>query len=358
MSREDLFGPGGPFGVSGTPATPRGAGADRSGFEPPDAGRGAEPAEATEPTELVEPAQDVDDDRTEVYVPPADRTQVYRASEYEPGQYQPRSMGPNTQAENQQGPYTPGQYQPGQYQPGYQPRESIGYPGDDGSWYGEGGPPPGGSGRRGWLVAAIVAVLVVAAGAIGAYALLGGDGTDTASQTGGTVSPTAGPTPSAEDSAEPEESETAEPTETPEASGAAFEPIPDEPWTAGLDFGFLTKVTRRGDEVRLTFNRATFYYGDEATEKNGGVPPDNDYLIEDTNKRVRTFVLAEGAALEGSTLLGGEDAGPEGREITVDELVDNAADAVAAGSEGIPVWLRHEKGQDSDVTALAEQFVP
>jgi hypothetical protein len=116
-------------------------------------------------------------------------------------------------------------------------------------------------------------------------------------------------------------------------------------------------VSRKGGEIKLTFNRAQFYYGDEATKKNHGTPPDNDYFIEDTNKKVRTFELVADAPLRGSTLLG-DGAGPEGKPITADDLVANAKTALATDKEGIPVWLRHESGKEGPVTALAEQFVP
>ena len=360
MSRNDLFGPGGPFKMSGTPAAPKGAASGPSGFEPPE----GEPTRAV-PAEPPHPrdAADLPDDRTEVYrpteqgadrtqvypPPPSDRTQVHPPGDYRPGQYQPRSMGPH------EGEL----YEPGQYQP----RETLGYPGDGddrGSWYGQDGTPPGpdGGGRRSWVVAGVVALLVLVAGAAGAYALFGGDdGTDTASQTGASTSPTTTPSVEAEETAEPQESETEEPTET-EEPATAYEPVPAEPWTdKSLDFGYLTNVVRSGDEVRLTFNRASFFIGDEATEKNGGVPPDNDYFIEDTNQRVRTFTLVEGAALQGSALLGG-DGDSDLTEITVDELVENAGRSLDSGIEGIPVWLRHERGKESDVTALAEQFIP
>jgi hypothetical protein len=380
ISRNDLFGPGGPFKMSGTPAAPRGASSGPSGFEPPE-GRAARPAAGgDEPTRVVpaEPphprdAADLPDDRTEVYRPDtqaAERTQVYPQADYRPGQYQPRSMGPNAQGKFQQSPYQAGQYQPGEYQPGqyqpgqYQPRETLGYPGDGddrGSWYGQDGTPPGpdGGGRRSWVVAGVVALLVLVAGAAGAYALFGpDDGTDTASQTGASTSPTTAPSAEAEETAEPQESETEEPTGT-EEPATAYEPVPAEPWTdKSLDFGYLTNVVRSGDEVRLSFNRASFFVGDEATEKNGGTPPDNDYFIEDTNQRVRTFTLLEGAALQGSALLGGDGGDSDLTEITVDELIENAGRTLDSGIEGIPVWLRHERGRESDVTALAEQFIP
>jgi hypothetical protein len=202
-------------------------------------------------------------------------------------------------------------------------------------------------------------VLVVVAGGAAAYALFGGEGDDTAAQQTSAPAATSGSEPSA---SEPEESESTEPTESESPSAtedAQFDPIPAEPWTDDdLDFGYLTKVSRDGDDIELTFNRATFYYGDEATKKNGGKAPDNDYLIEDTNKKVRTFTLKEGAALRGSTLLGGDEAGPDGREITPDELVDNAEAALGGGVAGVPVWLRHEDGKDGPVEALAEQFIP
>jgi hypothetical protein len=385
MSREDLFGPRGPFGVGRAPAPPPGA----SGFEPPEdetramsgperedvtrafrAEREPHPRDDADLEEDLDADLDADDlgdaDRTQVYQapPPEDRTQVYRPTppapapsppaadptqvytpgQYQPGQYQPRSM--------QQGGYDPGGYQPGQYS-GYGSQETIGYPGDSGGY--DGGPSGGG---RTWLVAALVAVLVVVAGAAAAWVLFGGNGDDpdTAAGTGATTAPTA--SASQPEETEPEETESAEPTESESAEPpdeVLFEPIPAEPWTEDLDFGYLTKVTGSGDDIELTFNRATFYYGEEAAEKNGGEAPDNDYLIEDTNKRVRTFELKEGAALSGSSLLGGDEAGPEGRELTREELVENAKNA---GSQGIPVWLRHEKGRDSAVTALAEQFIP
>jgi hypothetical protein len=91
LSRNDLFGPGGPFKMSGTPAAPKGASSGPSGFEPPDGEATRPVAAGDEPTRAVpaEPphprdAADLpDDDRTEVYRPPAqgaDRTQVYPPS--------------------------------------------------------------------------------------------------------------------------------------------------------------------------------------------------------------------------------------------------------------------------------------
>jgi hypothetical protein len=393
MSRDDLFGPGGPFGVSGTPATPRGAGA--SGFEPPEeADRGVpsedEPTRALteddEPTRAYRPGYrpeyQPDAEATRAYpaqppaampppaAPPAprpqpvppppadDATRVYEpGADYRPGQYQPRSMsGDYQRGESEHSAYTPGQYQSG-----YSSQETMGYPSDAGGgagWArgGSGGGDPGG--RRPWLVGAAVGVLVVAIAAGGAYALFGRE-SGTPSSTGPTATPSAG-APSTEAS---EPSESVEPSEEPSESPSPSEavagaPIPDEPWTDDdLDFGFLTKVSRKGDRIRLTFNRAVFYYGDEATEKNGGTPPDNDYLIEDTNKKVRTFDLAVDAPLEGSVQLGGTRGGSEGVPITEDELVANMR-AQGNNPQGVPVWLRHENGKDGPVTALAEQFIP
>jgi hypothetical protein len=410
MSRDDLFGPSGPFGVSGTPATPRGAGT--SGFEPPeDADRpraaGAEPRglrAEDEPTRALPPAEDEptrayrpgyrpeyrpDAEATRAYPaqppaappPPAaaaapsptaptapslpsdDATRVYEpGADYRPGQYQPRSMsGGYQRTEFEQSAYTPGQYQSG-----FSSQETMGYPSDaaGGAGWAQGGGPDGSTDpgrRRPWLVGAAVGVLVVAIAAGGAYALFGReDGTP--SSAGPAPTPRASATGG--DTTEPAASQGTEPSQEPSESAtpgaAAGEPIPDEPWTEkGLDFGFVTKVSRRGDEIRLTFNRATFYYGDEATEKNGGTPPDNDYLIEDTNKKVRTFVLAVDAPLEGSTQLGGTRGGSEGIPITEDELVANMRSVVGDNPQGVPVWLRHEDGKkDGPVTALAEQFIP
>jgi hypothetical protein len=402
MSRDDLFGPSGPFGVSGTPATPPGAGG--SGFEPPedaDPTRVVNPDEESarplrsddeptraltedEPTRAYRPGYRAefrpDDGPTRAFPaqppvaspqpapplrpaqpPPDDPTRVYEpGGEYRPGQYQPRSMSGGYQ----RGDVEQGAYTPGQYQSGYSSQETMGYPSDAGGGAGwaQGGESGDSGGRRPWVVGAAVGVLVVAIAAGGAYALLGReDGSP--SSAGATTSPQAS-VPS-EGTAEPSASESAEPSQEPGESpspsaAAAGEPIPDEPWTDdSLDFGFLTKVTRKGDQIRLTFNRAVFYYGDEATEKNGGTPPDNDYLIEDTNKKTRTFDLVADAPLEGSSQLGGTRTGPEGVPITEDELVANMRSLAGNNPQGVPVWLRHEGGGKSGpVTALAEQFVP
>jgi len=394
MSRDDLFGPSGPFGVSGTPATPRGAGA--SGFEPPEDAEQTdavnepvrplraedEPTRAVgtegEPTRAYRPGYRPegyrpDADATRAYpaqppaapvpLPPAgpppaeDATRVYEpGADYRPGQYQPRSMSGGYQRDElEQGSYTPGQYQSG-----YSSQETMGYPGDGGgdAGWSRDGRPGGSGGGRPWLVGAAVGVLVVAIAAGGAYALLGRDEGTPSAGAGATTTPQASAT--SNETTEPSESAepSAEPSESPSESAVAGKPIPDEPWTdKSLDFGFLTKVTRRGDEIKLTFNRATFYYGDEATKQNGGTPPDNDYLIEDTNKKVRSFELVADAPLEGSSQLGGENAGSDGVPITEDELVASMR-ALNDSPQGVPVWLRHEGGKDGPVTALAEQFIP
>ena len=137
-----------------------------------------------------------------------------------------------------------------------------------------------------------------------------------------------------------------------------YRPIPtDAASEAGLDFGFLTRVDSAEGTVSLQFDRATLYTGAEATRRNGGRRPLDDYLIENDNEVTRSFTLDPKASVMAAGRLLNR-TGVVGREpLTMDEFVHNCAQALDAGAK-LPVWLRHTEGMSGPVTALAEQFLP
>jgi hypothetical protein len=138
-----------------------------------------------------------------------------------------------------------------------------------------------------------------------------------------------------------------------------YDPIPmsatNEP---GLDFGFLTQVGSSDGTISLQFDRATYYTGAEATKRNGGKPPEDDYLIVNINRAKRSFDLDPNASVMAANRLLNRTDVVTREPLTVNDFVRNYQQALAAGSTGVPVWLRHSDGRDGPVTALAEQFLP
>ena len=164
---------------------------------------------------------------------------------------------------------------------------------------------------------------------------------------------------------------TATPGPTTSTGTPDYRSIPeDAAASAGLDFGYLTRVVSIGGTVTLRFDRASFYTGDEAKQHNNGQAPENDYLIDNTNPAQRDFVLDPRASIiavnrlrdqPGSTSQPGSTTQPgsTGREIlTVAEFVANAQRVLTGTTTDLPVWLRHTDGLSGNVTALAEQYLP
>jgi hypothetical protein len=146
------------------------------------------------------------------------------------------------------------------------------------------------------------------------------------------------------------------PTATPSAD---YHPVPavaaDEP---GLDFGFLTEITRSDGMISMQFDRASFYTGAEARTRNGGRAPRNDYLVVNNNSARRSFELDPKASVMGANRLLDRNGVVDREPLTVEQLLQNSEQALAVGSAGLPVWLRHSDGPDGPVTALAEQALP
>lgn len=121
--------------------------------------------------------------------------------------------------------------------------------------------------------------------------------------------------------------------------------------------GYLTAAHIRDGQLTITVDRVIFLTGDEATQANGGVPPDNDHLIINDNPKLRTYVVAPDAALVGVTVLGGDDSATSAEPITAQELVDRTRQELDLG--GFPlVDVSHRSATDATVTAVHERYVP
>jgi hypothetical protein len=191
---------------------------------------------------------------------------------------------------------------------------------------------------------------------VGAAKLLGNNGADQTLVTSASASTAASaPVASATDAP----AATAEASPTPSATSAPnYRSIPEDATSEkGLDFGFLTKVTQKNGAVSLRFDRAYFYTGAEATKHNKGVPPDDDYLIENANPELRTFALDPNASIIAANRIANQADGAGREALTVGEFVTNSQAALAADGK-LPIWVRHTNGLTGPVTALAEQYLP
>jgi hypothetical protein len=212
--------------------------------------------------------------------------------------------------------------------------------------------------KRGRLVAIFggLAVLGLAIGVAAAQIVAAGR--DNSKLLGATsvASAPGEPLTASEEPADPETTAEPTPTATPEPN---YRSIPENPLTQpGLDFGFLTKVTRTDGTVTLRFDRASFYTGAEAARRNQGMVPDNDYLIENTNPALRSFELDPKASIIAANRLRNQADQVSREALTLNEFVTNAGKALDTGPAQLPVWLRHTDGLTGPVTALAEQFLP
>jgi hypothetical protein len=213
--------------------------------------------------------------------------------------------------------------------------------------------------QRGKLIAIFVGlgVLGLLIG-VGAARLLGGDD-DSPTITAG-ATPTAQPAITAAATTVPETTTDPSPSADPTPTKAAdYHPIPaDATSQKGLDFGFLTAVTSKDGVVELRFDRALFFTGQAAIDHNNGEPPDDDYLIQNTNPALRTFQLDPKASIIAANRLADQGITESRQTLTVDQFVRNAQSALSSGNEKLPVWLRHTDGLEGPVTALSEQYLP
>jgi hypothetical protein len=148
-------------------------------------------------------------------------------------------------------------------------------------------------------------------------------------------------------------------TPTPSATKAPnYRSIPEDATTEkGLDFGFLTKISQKDGVVSVRFDRAYFYTGAEATKRNKGVPPDDDYLIENSNPDLRTFQIDPEASIIATNRIANKTDGVGPHALTLNEFVTNTQTALSDGSK-LPIWVRHTNGLAGPITALAEQYLP
>ena len=192
--------------------------------------------------------------------------------------------------------------------------EELGFGTDPNSPGDGGGPRRRDRPRTAVLVVGAVTAVLVGLG-LGALIASWRGGTPDASPTGASASSTL-PSASAT-SVSPTAPRTTAPSKSPartvtKSPTATHIPAPtgfvDAPWTtSGSDFGFLRSAgLLSGGQVRVTFDRAQWLTGkayDDYVKAHGA--PDNDYVIVNTSKRLRTFVLPKGAPLSGSAILVG-----------------------------------------------------
>jgi hypothetical protein len=167
------------------------------------------------------------------------------------------------------------------------------------------------------------------------------------------TSPTGTPEPSDEPGA------TAQPSASTTTGTPDYRSIPEDTTSEpGLDFGYLTRVVSKDGTVTLRFDRATFYTGDEAKQRNNGEDPENDYLIENTNPAQRQFTLDPRASIVAVNRLLNQTGQVSRETLTVAEFVANSRRVLTGTTTDLPVWLRHTNGLTGDVTAVAEQYLP
>ena len=137
------------------------------------------------------------------------------------------------------------------------------------------------------------------------------------------------------------------------ASGPTPPPYLGAPWDPRLDFGVLLGARRQGGHVVLTFDRALLLSGDDfdefaATEWH----PNNDHVILNGYKHLRTFRLLPSAEVYGQQVLG-PGKGTKTERITVQQLLQRLRTAPRGG---VLVWLAHRGGDNGPVTSLWEQY--
>lgn len=121
--------------------------------------------------------------------------------------------------------------------------------------------------------------------------------------------------------------------------------------------GYLAGVRDEGGHLLVTLDRVVFLTGDAATAANGGVPPDNDHVIINSNRRLRTYPVADDATLTGVTVLGTDESATSAEALTAEQFLDLARGALADGTRPL-VDLRHRSARDVTVVDVHERYVP
>ncbi len=123
----------------------------------------------------------------------------------------------------------------------------------------------------------------------------------------------------------------------------------------GKVFGFIRDVIKSGGVYYVYTDLALFLTGPKAVQaaaKDGfikpGEPLDNDYYIQNNNKKVRTYPIAAGALIS--------LAGPT-KSITLGGLFSlmHGTDSYSKQHAGAPYWITLKNGR---VMEIKEQYVP
>ncbi len=132
------------------------------------------------------------------------------------------------------------------------------------------------------------------------------------------------------------------------------------PWAdSSLDFGIVKEIRSNGGTVTVTVDRAQFLTGPQAVAYIAKHPNyrDAEYVIVNTNKKLRTFPLAPDAEIYGVLMLTDQQTLGKPVQLAPAELVTRAQGILAQKGQ-LLVWLRHQNGLEGPITYLAEQFVP
>jgi hypothetical protein len=359
--------PRGPAPIQGYPGQ-----APNAGYHQPTQQYGAHPTQpygAGRPPPQYGGAQP-----TQQYGSGAQPTQQYGSGAQPTQQY---GQGYGQQGQPAHGGYPPqnaGQGYPGQRYPGQghqgqggQPGQGYGQSYDDGPQFGR-QLPPGGPGGYGYEPpprhngpksgTIIVALLGAVAAAIIAGVVIGF--LRQSPDPNATLGPTTSTPVTTQSSAPAQATPSEDPGATTSPSGEAVQRIGwvEQPWTRqGMDFGILKGVSRDGDTVKLSFDRASFLVGKDAEEYFKKHPKEEprDYALVNTNKKLRSFQLVADAEVYGTGQLGGSPS--QQQDLTTDELVAKFQSLPSQDQE-VLVWLQHREGEDGPVTYLAEQFTP
>jgi hypothetical protein len=241
--------------------------------------------------------------------------------------------------------------------------DPSGYPAAPGGGGSRGAGTPGGprrsGGPSGKVVAATLGVTaLVAALAGGVYGLLR-PSTDTVTPTQtSTAAPATTKATKPASSTKPAASTSAAATSSAAPTPRATAYVTDPTTVTGMDFGVLKGIARASGGVVLRVDRASFLTGKKAAAYYAAHPKLEplDYAVINTNPRVRSFRLADGAVIYAQYALGtGTEVKTE--TISVDQLYTRATELLSSNQNTL-LWLRHTEDPDGPVYYVAEQYVP